>query len=57
MGDNNDDELMDMWMMGIMDEDGGHKPNNTQKGGGCLSCLLLMISVPVLIGIGLVHLI
>ena len=50
MGDNNDDELMDMWMMGVLDEKGG----SSNKGSGCLGCVLLMIAVPAILIFGII---
>ena len=50
MGDNNDDELMDMWMMGVLDEKGG----SLNKGSGCLGCVLLMIAVPAILIFGII---
>ena len=44
MGDNNDDELMDMWMMGVLDGKG----DSSNNGGSCPSCVLLMVAVPAI---------
>ena len=50
MGDNNDDGLMEMWMMGVLDGKGGLSNN----GGSCLGCVLLMIAVPAILIFGII---
>ena len=49
-GDDEDDELFDMYMLNEIHKDSGEKDNNTAySGGGCLTCLLFMIGIPFLV--------
>ena len=50
MGNNNDDGLMEMWMMGVLDGKG----DSSNKGGGCLGCVLLMVAVPAISIFGII---
>lgn len=53
MGDSNndDDELFDMFMLNEMGK--GSSGKSSGSGGGCLTCMLLMIGVPVAFVIGI----
>lgn len=49
-GDDEDDELFDMYMLNEIHKDSGGKGNKTAySGGGCLICLLFMIGIPFLV--------
>lgn len=52
---NEDDELFDIFMLNEMSKDSGSKSGGS--GGGCLTCMLLMIGVPVAFIIGVASLI
>ena len=46
-GDNEEDELFDLYMLNEIHKDSGGKANKTAySGGGCLTCLLFMIGIP-----------
>lgn len=52
-GDNEEDELFDLYMLNEIHKDSGGKANKTAYwGGGCLTCLLFMIGIPFLFIIG-----
>lgn len=42
-----DDELMDMWMLGMLD-DNSKKGSGHNNGRGCLISMVLMISIPIM---------
>ena len=42
-----DDELMDMWMLGMLD-DNSKKGSGHNNGGGCLTSMVLMILIPIM---------
>ena len=46
-GDNEEDELFDLYILNEIHKDSGGKANKTAySGGGCLTCLLFMIGIP-----------
>lgn len=52
-GDNEEDELFDLYMLNEIHKDSGRKANKTAySGGGCLTCLLFMIGIPFLFIMG-----
>lgn len=50
-----DDELMDMWMLGMLD-DNSKKGSGHNNCGGCLTSMVLMISIPIMMVIAVSHL-
>lgn len=50
MRENNDDELFDMFMLGMLDDHSGGK--SPHKGGGCLMSFLLIVTFPIISIIG-----
>lgn len=52
-GDNEEDELFDLYMLNEIHKDSGGKANKTAySDGGCLTCLLFMIGIPFLFIMG-----
>ena len=52
-GDNEEDELFDLYMLNEIHKDSGGKANKTAySGGGCLTCLLFMIGIAFLFIMG-----
>lgn len=52
-GDDEDDELFNMYMLNEIHKDSGGKANKTAYSGvGCLTCLLFMIGIPFLLIMG-----
>lgn len=52
-GDNEEDELFDLYMLNEIHKDSGGKANKTAYScGGCLTCLLFMIGIPFLFIMG-----
>ncbi len=47
-GDDEDDELFDMYMLNELSTD-SNKHGNSNSSGGCLTCLLFMITIPVIV--------
>ena len=44
--DDEDDELFDLFMLNEINED-STSSNSKKSGGGCLTCFLLMMAVPI----------
>lgn len=46
-GNENNDELFDLFVLNEIHEGENRRANINNSGGGCLTCLLLIIAIPV----------
>jgi hypothetical protein len=49
-----DDDLMDLYLLGILDD---HNDGGPKNDGGCLTSFALMIAVPVMVIVGIVSMV
>lgn len=52
-GDNEEDELFDLYMLNEIHE-GGNKGGSTNHTGGCLTSFLLIMTIPIGIVLGVI---
>ena len=52
-GDDEEDELFDLYMLNEIHE-GSNKSGGTNHSGGCLTCLILIMTVPMGIVLGVI---
>ncbi|WP_029067222.1 hypothetical protein [Lachnobacterium bovis] len=55
-GDNEEDELFDLYMLNEIHE-GSNKSGSTNHAGGCLTSFLLIMTVPIGIVLGVISII